>query len=287
MKTSTMFLQNITVIDHAIIDEKGAPVGGSYNLSVEVEGELDPKEQVVVDFGTIKKLIKDLIDNSKYAIDHRLVVLNGFSKYGTYTDGLETPLMTVSGQTDYITCIPFVKSIIGSFELYLKIMLEANLSKFGVTKITPFLDDDFILPKESKLYSHFRYVHGLKSSTSYGCQNIAHGHRSFIATDFGTVSAYDRGEIGNLMDEMAEDMSGVLIFEDNLVGPGVIDYTCQRGDFKMVLDESVKHETFTHETTVENLLGHAQLVYGRRLKKLGVTKLWISEGLCKGASVVL
>ena len=72
MTNPTMFFSQPTVIDHAYIDQEGRVVGGSFNPDFLVTGEIDPKEKVVIDFGTGKKQIKALIDHKEFGYDHKL-----------------------------------------------------------------------------------------------------------------------------------------------------------------------------------------------------------------------
>jgi 6-pyruvoyl-tetrahydropterin synthase len=79
MSTSTLFLNKITVIDHALINREGLVQGGSYNLSVKVSGEVKGEEQVVVDFSKLKSSIKNLIDDTEKGYDHKLWFIRGYS----------------------------------------------------------------------------------------------------------------------------------------------------------------------------------------------------------------
>lgn len=75
MNQSTLFIGNLTTIDYAYIHPTRYTIkGGSLNLSVEVTGDIEPVENVVVDFGTIKKKIKSLIDDKEEGFDHKLWV---------------------------------------------------------------------------------------------------------------------------------------------------------------------------------------------------------------------
>jgi len=83
---SSIFLNAVTVIDHAYINHDGLIIGGSFLASFLVTGETDPLEKVVVDFSTLKKDIKNLIDRHTYynnsnGYDHKLWLLNGYSNY--------------------------------------------------------------------------------------------------------------------------------------------------------------------------------------------------------------
>ena len=78
-----LFLSDLTVVDHAYIDDSGNVVGGSFNPTFYVAGNVDPVEQVVVDFSTIKKDIKNIIDSRLIGFDHKLWVIDGYSNVNT------------------------------------------------------------------------------------------------------------------------------------------------------------------------------------------------------------
>jgi hypothetical protein len=131
----------------------------------------------------------------------------------------------------------------------------------------------------------FRYVHGLKDSTSYGCNNIAHGHGSFITADKNP---------SNILQDIADDLDNtVFIRSDNIakfsqvaeiVDTISIQYTTSRGPFSMIL--STPHHKvviLNTETTVEYLAQYVKTKYGAQMKDLGITYFCISEGLSKGA----
>jgi 6-pyruvoyl-tetrahydropterin synthase len=101
----TLFINRLTTVDCALLSHWGVSVkervfaealGFSFNVSVELSGKLDPVENVVVDFGALKKSLKAEIDHIDYGYDHKLIVPKCF---------LETDdeLLTFSvGETDTI-----------------------------------------------------------------------------------------------------------------------------------------------------------------------------------------
>jgi hypothetical protein len=75
MKKSTMFLANLSVVDHAVLIPEGLIRGNSHNPSFEVSGVVDEVENVVCDFSTIKKRMKQLIDDHDMGFDHKCWIL--------------------------------------------------------------------------------------------------------------------------------------------------------------------------------------------------------------------
>ena len=84
MKTQpTLYINRVTTVDCAILSQWGISLkdklfaeaaGFSFNVDVELKGDLDPIENVVVDFGALKKFLKSEIDNIDYGYDHKLIV---------------------------------------------------------------------------------------------------------------------------------------------------------------------------------------------------------------------
>lgn len=79
----TLFINRVTTVDCAILSQWGISlnqkmfseaVGFSFNVNVEISGNLDPVENVVVDFGALKKFLKSEIDNLEYGYDHKLII---------------------------------------------------------------------------------------------------------------------------------------------------------------------------------------------------------------------
>lgn len=291
---STMFMSHITVIDHAWITPAGNVRGESFNLSCEVTGVLDGHENVVIDFSACKKVIKHLVDKSNYAIDHRLVLVKGFSDYNASaaSSTIETPSLIINGcNTDWYQEISSVGisdnvDIDDQYQQHLSAYLAHMLlvclrQEYGypVESVKVHLSTEFTLPAEAKTHVEFRYVHGLRHSSSHGCQNIAHGHRSFIATD-GNAEGVKSALIA-----IASSLQGVLAWDDNKSNAGRIKYESERGKFSMETAQPICW--LNTETTVENLASAAAKIGGRVLKDLGCTRLWVSEGLTKGSVVDL
>ncbi|AUR85868.1 hypothetical protein NVP1081O_133 [Vibrio phage 1.081.O._10N.286.52.C2] len=296
---STMFLQNISVIDHAYVCDEGKINGMSYNLCVEITGEVDETEQVVIDFSGCKKAIKNLVDESEHAIDHKLVIIDGYSK--AHLDTVENRDRTKITSPEFIAVasvedwfkvvenitmfedkhqIPSDVKYMNYLTQYLEDMLVEQLRALGypVTEVLVELSEKFDLPSWANAHAEFNYAHGLRSSTSYGCQNIAHGHRSFIAVD---VHLGTNGR--KVLKRIAEEMTGYFAWSENIRSDdGAVSYTSQRGNFHLQIQDPIIIPT---ETTVENLTAFIADKYMNELQDMGVERLWVSEGLSKGAVI--
>jgi hypothetical protein len=291
---SSIFLNDITVIDHAFISNKGKVIGGSFNASFLVTGEVSKDESVVVDFSTIKKDIKQLIDQhnptDENGFDHKLWLINGFSNYEIiiqpkhesviiFTDTLELvmPLDTVKNiyATDYNKYI--IANVIADYLVrqlkkspeYKNIDLNIRCNLNEKSNYNQF--QDFALNRR------FRYVHGLKSSTSYGCRNISHGHFSFIILN-------DKHH--ELINKIYDDINNaIFVFKENITLENqhsiIVEYNTEDGRyFKAVYDKSKNNIiVLDTETTIEYLAKYIKEKYNI------ICSFAVSEGLSKGAYI--
>lgn len=283
MNTSSMWLGDTTNIDYSYINECGQIIGGSIRPKFEVSGNVDPVEQVVVDFSAIKKAIKKLIDDPKDGFDHKLWWIDGVS-YGAieYSDGqvsIKTPCVEISGPENIVR--RFTKDHEDEIVDYLEERLNVLYPNVNV-KIEYYPTYTFdVMPTMTTSAHKFRYVHGLRESTSWGCQNIAHGHLSYLAAE----THADALAADMLLAQIAAELDNtVFIWEDNHVSPGQIAYHCSRGNMQMLLkdQESVLIGT---ESTVEHLVDYVNHRWHEELANAGIKKLFVSEGLSKGACV--
>lgn len=326
---STMFLNDLTVVDHAYITEHGDVRGGSFNPSFLVEGEIDPVEKVVVDFSTIKKQLKQFIDDKELGFDHKLWVINGLSNITSIeVDGVLV--------TDFADLLDHKVYSSTSNVTILTPTVTLNVPKNAVKFIDPdhceytidnvgkwlseYLNDCFggnvtvtchntinahtLLPVQVAPIGYFTYAHGLKDSTSWGCQNIAHGHLSFIQL-VGSATPDVQREIISMI---TADLDGtVFINKENVVVETAehvgIKYTTPRGSFtglyekfnprahnicKTVIAASPAHcVILDSETTIEFLVEYVKSEYSNIFKKFGITAVMVSEGLSKGAYVTI
>jgi 6-pyruvoyl-tetrahydropterin synthase len=289
--TASIFFgaNSITQIDYATIDKDGHVVGGSLSPSMIVTGEIDPNEHVVIDFSTCKKDIKSIIDHQEYGIDHKLVVgpwsnVNYIRGESDGTVNIQTPLWGISVPRNVIHFAD-TTGIEGKnhIDAMIQNLVQSKLSqKYPGVKI----DVSTVIEFQPMLqnFATFRYTHGLKSSTSWGCQNIVHGHHSYIAID-----AEDAVEATQLAQEIATSLDKMMfVWSENFsYVDRRISYVTPRGEFEIV---SVNYDAFSsyvfetpQETTIENLVSVIAEMWEDDLKKIGAYSLYVSEGLSKGA----
>ena len=316
MQTATLFLADITCLDHAIIvpgalDKSGLPrlTGGSYMVSCYVTGPVDPHENVVMDFSNLKKFLKSELDSYERGYDHKLLVIPGTP--GVSCDGtgsqltisipgmlIELPLSRVAFLRRSLPHLPvdYRTSLHKILENELSAFLTERAKVFGDVKVRVSLSQEspFLTSVERSRASAelgcvsvgFSYVHGLPRSTSLGCRNIAHGHRSTITV----FSLYAGLELTTGLERIFDN--AVFASKDSFdPATRTISYSAPgpAGEkpqaFKMQLsDDRYNLILLEKETTVENI---AEYVRERvaALAPKGVHLIAVSEGLTKGAVI--
>lgn len=314
---STMFLSDLTVIDHAYIDNFGNLIGGSIHPTFIVSGTPDPVEKVVVDFSAVKKQIKAHIDRhvnemDNNGFDHKVWIIKGYSNCKVVSSHqsslveIDTPTVRITVPYDAVriidgvgvqyeingTAIPSLNDLGVVLAKYVQDELAALHPKINV-KVSCTATEHFHLPTRYGSYASFRYSHGLKDSTSYGCKNVAHGHRSFIQA---TAADYrsDTSTIRDIVQDIAREFDkSIFLRSENLIQPGAdesiaIEYTTERrGYFRMGIKSTSTQRVIvlSTETTVEFIAQTIADLYTDDLRKANVGSIYVSEGLSKGAMV--
>jgi hypothetical protein len=288
---SKIFINGLSCVDLAYADSNTdfIPMGYSFCPSFELEGPVEQTEQVIIDFGTAKKLIKKGLDE---IVDHKLWVFpSGFnlaSHDGRVTGrsgGLEFEL-----PKDALYLVP---EDIDEFSLSsAQTIMESEVNNYlqrtyPDIKVTCLNDEEFSFPEEDLIFEEFNYTHGLKSSTSWGCQNMLHGHLSYLAVKCGPQYS---SEVEDYLEEIARELTGsMFVFSENIVkrnGNSItLSYTTPaRGKFKVTVPTGdCKVVVIDKETTIENLSSWLADREKTILQELNVQRLYISEGLTKGA----
>lgn len=321
---STMFLSDVSVVDHAFIDNKGKIIGGSFNPCFLVSGEIDPQEKVVVDFSTVKKSFKEIIDHKETGFDHKLWIIEGWSD----CEVIETEVTADSGNkynSLYIMspvvslCVPVnaVKRVHISnlnmssfdyykhedvavwFNYYLQTEMQNRYPNINIkieTEITENMHHIFKSnPNRSDLI-RFRYTHGLKDSTSWGCQNIAHGHLSYMFVEYDPSAATTINKlmikdiVNQQLEHIAQELHNVVfINKENLIdnSDNQLSYETKRGLFSELLSlDDINTVVLETETTIEFIVEYIKQTFDPSFVKLyGIKTLYVSEGLSKGAMV--
>lgn len=174
-----LFVNDLTVIDFSYLCSKRGVVGESWIVDVLLDGSLN-EQNMVLDFGIVKKQIKAIIDE---AVDHKLLL-------PMQQTGLR---VTNSQHNDGHECVDF-SSDIGDFYLQSPNCAFAKIDNpvIDITAVTAYLtaiitkqlpdnvEGLYLTLRPEKIDGfYYHYTHGLKKHDG-NCQRIAHGHRSKI-----------------------------------------------------------------------------------------------------------
>lgn len=287
---SSIYFNDLTVIDFSIINSEGQIVGGSATLNLEVSGPVDSNEGVVIDFSAGKQRIKELIDGPG-GFDHRCWV-NTNDPNIIVEQNVDTSVVTVKHTSSNLSitaeeqAFAWISEYNGVVDI--EQFLNAEMSPFVISNVA--LNTTVIpVPRANTDSFVFRYVHGLKYSTSYGCKNLVHGHKSYISAvveDGGDF--YNRA--GFVLGGIAKALDGTVFADTEDASVDGLSYTVayetkERGRMSMTFSQ--KFIVLETQTTVEHLVEYIRARYYDQLKAAGIKELYVSEGLCKGAKVLL
>lgn len=273
-----LFVDQITVIDAAVLDRLRGLVGVSWIVDVALEGALD-EQGMVFDFGPAKRAVKRVIDDTA---DHKLIVPLGAPGLTLEEAGDETRLdfrddlgarLSHRGPAVALCRLDAPSVEPGAVAELLRERLAAAMPA-NVTGIELRLRDELI---EGASYS---YCHGLKKHAGH-CQRIAHGHRSRleIRVDGERSPAHERRWADRWRDVYLGSRA------DLAVDPGEprwrFAYTADEGEFELELDAD-RCDLLDADSTVENIAAHiAEALKAEEPERHFVVRAY--EGVDKGA----
>lgn len=288
---STIFFNDLTVIDFSVVTTDGLIMGGSAQLSLSLTGAVDSTEGVVVDFSEGKKLIKRWIDGED-GFDHKCWINHTDPNMLVENDGERVKVMHRRGGALSIAASEDAFAFVGAdpaldIEQFLNSKFADEGLPVNVSDVT-LTFDPINVPNASTSAVSFRYVHGLKNSSSYGCKNIAHGHKSFMSATLHNGYNVDAATL--VLESIAADLNNaVFVHTEDIqsvdeVGYYKIGYTTnERGAMSMSISQ--KMIFLETQTTIEHIIEYIRAKYYDHLVVSGVDKLYVSEGLSKGAVV--
>lgn len=252
-------------------------VGESWQVDLELEGSLD-EQGMVLDFGDIKKQVKNLIDDT---FDHKLLVPADYQ-------GLQVD------KHDESTEIKFSLSDGGSIEhrspndairfIDSQAVTIESLTPEIIAALEPHLPDN-VNSVQLRLWpehcedAYYHYSHGLKHHEG-NCQRIAHGHRSRIVI-------YRNGSRDPALERSwAEQWKDIYIgTKEDVVDQSndylTFSYTSIQGEFLLKMPAKRCYLVDT-DSTVENLAAHIAEVL-KQLHPGEDIKIYAYEGVDKGA----
>ncbi|MFT4046163.1 MAG: 6-carboxytetrahydropterin synthase [Solimonas sp.] len=273
---SRLFVEQLTVIDCAYLDAARGLVGESWIVDIELEGRLD-EQSMVLDFGEVKKRLKQAIDGS---VDHALLVPRHAAGVQVCRDGEDVQLSFASAHGTYEHRSPAhavvlldaeamtADSLIEHLRPLLRAVLPANVDAL-----------DIRLRPERIEGAYYHYVHGLKKHDGL-CQRIAHGHRSRI--EVRIAGERDAALETRIADAWRDIYLGTR--EDVVAhGDGRIRfaYTARDGRYELELPDS-RCDLLDTDSTVEQIAAElARRIAARRPGAAVTVRAY--EGVMKGA----
>lgn len=172
-----LFVNELTVIDFSYLCEQRGIVGESWIVDVVLGGDLND-ESMVLDFGLVKKQLKQFID---LYIDHKLLVpLESSITTIQHTNGnVLVDFERCDNRSIHLNCpneaYVFldtasinIESVENHLRKLIKNELPTNIQELKISLRTEQIDTPY-----------YHYSHGLKKHDG-NCQRIVHGHRSKI-----------------------------------------------------------------------------------------------------------
>jgi len=278
---ATLFVDNLTVLDFSYLHAKRGMVGQSWQVDVQLSGELN-EHNMVFDFGHVKKLIKQTVDD---AVDHRLLMpTDNDQGSATVQDGqisLEWRyaggVIRMKAPEQSVLLLPALDVSKGAVTHYLTALIKTVVPA-NVTDVVVRLHEE-----DTGTSPCYHYSHGLRHHDG-NCQRIAHGHRSRIhVEENGRRSRYWE----KLWSDRWEDI--YLGSRDDLEGTYLIDdiphhrfmYESSQGKFELTIPEDHCYLLDT-DTTVELLAEHLAQTMAAEAVASSFT-VYAYEGVGKGA----
>ncbi len=273
---TTLFVDQLTVIDCAFLDVARGLVGESWIVDIELDGDLDA-QSMVLDFGEVKRQLKRAIDSS---VDHGLLVprLAPELQILDETGGLHLVFRSDIGVIEHrspkvaVCLIDAAEidnhSVAAWLQPRLQALLPASVSALRLHLRHERIDGAF-----------YHYVHGLKKHQG-ACQRIAHGHRSRIEIEV------DGQRSGDLEMQVARRWLDIYLgSREDIVARGNgrirFAYTAPEGDYQLALPET-HVDLLDTDSTVECIAEHLARTLGT-LQPDARVRVRAFEGVMKGA----
>ncbi|WP_370981471.1 6-pyruvoyl tetrahydropterin synthase family protein [Agaribacterium sp. ZY112] len=273
-----LFVDQLTNLDFSFLDAQRGLVGETWLASIELEGELDA-QGMVCDFGTVKKLIRNWLDNT---LDHKLLVPTNSSALGKLIDGELQSFEWNYKRGRLLTKAPASAHAL----LPVPAINPEYVAQWCLAELKPMFPSSVIklqlrFEVEQINGPFYHYSHGLKKHLG-NCQRIAHGHRS-------KIEIWRNGEPAtDLMQAWARRWKDIYIgtqedcSQDPLIAENYLfQYQAQHGPFRLSLPKSQCYLMDT-ESTVELIASHLQQQL-QLADKNSSYKVKAYEGIAKGA----
>lgn len=256
-----LFVKDLTVIDSSVLDYSRGIIGQSWLVDIVLHGDLND-QNMVLDFGIVKKLIKSTVDE---LVDHKLIVPAHAKFCDVMSDGALTfvDAWRAEDESIHLACpdqafalLPTEKITLASLEAYLTeqlmLRLPNNIKQLDVKLREELIDG-----------AQYCYSHGLRKHVG-NCQRIAHGHRSMIEILRGNVrdpeleakwaKRWNDIYLAERCDMVSATELSLSQAGSNALTPQhyCFKYQAPQGEFQLAITKSVV-EILPAETTVENI----------------------------------
>lgn len=299
METFNLFVDDLTVLDCAILDPQRGPIGMSWKVGIEFIGGLT-SEGVVFDFSYAKKAAKKVIDGTA---DHALIIPRSSITECTQEHNVEVgngqgyqvpAMMTIkceqlvySAPTQAFFILEQVteSSIIAELELLIFEACKENnqCASLKAVKLT-FTNEQVVKPNSA----YYCYTHGLKEH--YGnCQRLIHGHQSTIEVFVNGVKSPElEKEVAAFYYDKHLAYWRNIDEEKSTKELTVIHYKSCQGEFTAKLDARTVI-LYPLETTVENISKYTAYWIKEQHPNLLKSSVTVKafEGIGKGSIFVL
>jgi len=272
-----LFVDNLTNVDFSYLHPQRGLLGESWLVQLVLDGSLND-QGMICDFGIVKKLVKDWMDNS---IDHALVVPTGMKGLVNESNNGETTVQWSYPQGDNFFCRSPDQAIVlvdceEITESSLAAWCESQLMKLFPNQVQG-LQLRFVPEQIDGAFYH--YSHGLQQHDG-NCQRIAHGHRSKIELFI------DGARKPDLEQQWAEQLRDIYIGtrDHMLAAPEGLHhyrYDAPQGEFELKIPARCCH-LMDSETTVEQIACHLAALIKQQYPDNHV-QVRAFEGVGKGA----
>ena len=290
--TTTMFMNDLTVIDSSYLCEERGLIGESWIVDLELTGKLNDMS-MVFDFSRVKKTAKAIIDQM---VDHKLILPMDMQGVSIDTKGSQTTIdfyyqdtsLHVSSPSSAFCFLPSKsvnnQALIQYLEKHIQAALPDNVCSIHVSLRYEAIDG-----------AYYHYTHGLKKHDG-NCQRIAHGHRS-------KIEIYENNHRNQTLEKLIADKlediylastEDAIALDNTDFSPSVKNlsathkayaYAAEQGEFSIVLPLTQLKET-PYDTTVECLAKFiAETV--KAIKPESAIRIIAFEGVRKGAIYTL
>ncbi|MGH8518224.1 MAG: 6-carboxytetrahydropterin synthase [Panacagrimonas sp.] len=273
---STLFVEQLTVIDCAFLDAERGLVGESWIVDVELEGDLD-HQSMVLDFGEVKRGLKRAIDAG---LDHTLLVPGAAPELSLSAHGDMVELLfrselgaiehrsPAAAVTSLAAAVVDEAAVTAHLKAQLSSQLPANVARLGLHLRHERIDG-----------ACYQYVHGLKKHAGQ-CQRIAHGHRSRVEVRVDGVRdpALEQDVALAWTDIYLATREDMVARANGRVRFG---YDAPEGRFELALPEA-HVDWLETDSTVERIADHLAWVVRAR-RPVAAIEVRAYEGVMKGA----